>query len=215
MPKFAEGSAPLRPLLSQNNDFVWTPNCENAFQQLKSLLKNIVELRHFDIHRETRIICDASHDGLGAVLEQYSASGWHPISFASRYLNPAAKKYSTNELELLAVEALKPMDQMKPRGQKVNQIRSKPTVEGDPSCFAITKTILSNGNKRKAEYANIHREHTRSLEGVSTCNRRLTNQYRDICIPAEICKCRSKKIRRCSQYVNSSCTIKKWNSSKI
>ena len=49
------------------------------------------------------IIFDASHDGLGAVLEQYSASGWHPISFASRYYNPAEKKYSTNKLELLAV----------------------------------------------------------------------------------------------------------------
>ena len=94
---------PLRPLLSQNNDFVWTPNCGNAFQQLKSLVKNIVELRHFDIHRETRIVCDASHDGLGAVLEQYGASGWHPISFASRYLNPAEKKCSTNKLELLVV----------------------------------------------------------------------------------------------------------------
>ena len=102
-PKLAEVSALLRPLLSQKNDFVWMPNCENAFQQLKSLVKNIVELRQFDIHRETRIICDASHDGLEAVLEQYSASGWHPISFASRYLNPAEKKYSTNELELLAV----------------------------------------------------------------------------------------------------------------
>ena len=39
----------------------------------------------------------------GAVLEQYSASGWHPISFASRYLNPAEKMYFTNDLELLAV----------------------------------------------------------------------------------------------------------------
>ena len=103
LPKLAEVRAPLRPLLSQNNDLVWTPNCENAFQKLKSLVKNIVELRHFDIQRETRIVCDASHDCLGAVLEQYGASGWHPISFASRYLNPAEKKYSTNKLELLAV----------------------------------------------------------------------------------------------------------------
>ena len=103
LPNLAEVSAPLRPLLSQNNDFIWTSTCEDAFQQLKSLVKNIVKLRHFDIHRETRIICDASHDGLGAVLEQYSASGWHPISFAFRYFNPDEKKYSTNELELLAV----------------------------------------------------------------------------------------------------------------
>ena len=43
LPKLAELSAPLRPLLSQNNDFVWTNVCENAFQHLKSLVKNIVE----------------------------------------------------------------------------------------------------------------------------------------------------------------------------
>ena len=79
LPKLAEVSAPFRPLLSQNNNFVWTPACENAFQQLKSLVKNTVELRQFDIHCETRIICDASHDGQGAVLEQYCASGWYPI----------------------------------------------------------------------------------------------------------------------------------------
>ena len=102
-------------------------------------------------------------------------------------------------------EALKPKDQMKPRGQKGNKIRPKLTVEGDQSCFDTTKTVPSSGNKRKDEYANIHREHKRSIEGVFTCNRRLTNQHRDICIPAEICKCRRKKFRRCSQYVNSNC----------
>ena len=103
LPKLAEVSAPLRPLVSQNKEFAWTSECENAFQQLKTLAKNIVELKHFDIYRETRIVCDASHDGLGALLEQYGSNGWHPISFASRYLSPAEKTYSTNELELLAV----------------------------------------------------------------------------------------------------------------
>ena len=37
------------------------------------------------------------------MLEQYSTSGCHPISFASRYFNPAEKKYSRNKLEILAV----------------------------------------------------------------------------------------------------------------
>ena len=66
-------------------------------------MANIVELRHFDIHRDTRIVCDASHNRLGAVLEQLNSDGWRPISFASRYLNEAEKNYSTNELEMLAV----------------------------------------------------------------------------------------------------------------
>ena len=66
-------------------------------------MANIVELRQFDIHRDTRIVYDASPNGLGAVLEQLKSDGWRPISFASRCLNEAEKKYSTNELEMLAV----------------------------------------------------------------------------------------------------------------
>ena len=48
-------------------------------------------------------MCDASHNGLGAVLEQLGPEGWRPVSFASRYLNEAEKEYSTNELEMLVV----------------------------------------------------------------------------------------------------------------
>ena len=55
------------------------------------------------MHRDTRIVCDASHNGLGAVLEQLNSDGWRLISFASRYLTDAEKKYSTNRLEMLAV----------------------------------------------------------------------------------------------------------------
>ena len=42
-------------------------------------------------------------------------------------------------------EALKPKDQMKPRGQKVNQIRPKPTVEGRLQCVksATARKIVS------------------------------------------------------------------------
>ena len=103
LPALAESSAPLRPLLSKNNEYIWTPECQNAFENLKKQVSNIVELRHFDIHKDIRIVCDASHNGLGAVLEQLGPEGWRPISFASRYLNEAEKKYSTNELEMLAV----------------------------------------------------------------------------------------------------------------
>ena len=53
---------------------------------------------------DTRVKCDASHSGLGASLEQQKTEGeWVPIAFASRYLNIQEMKYSTNELELLAV----------------------------------------------------------------------------------------------------------------
>ena len=103
LPWMAETSAPLRPLLSKKNEFVWTDECQVAFEMLKKQVANIVELKHFDVHKDIRIVCDASHNGLGAVLEQLGTEGWRPISFASRFLNAAEKKYSRNELELLAV----------------------------------------------------------------------------------------------------------------
>ena len=101
-------------------------------------------------------------------------------------------------------KALNPKAKMKPRGHNVKHIKSKPAVEGELSCYAITKTVASNGNMRTTEYANTHCESKRSLEGVFACNRRLTNQNQEICILAEICKRRRKKFRRCSQYVISS-----------
>ena len=80
--------------------------------------------------------------------------------------------------------ALKPKDKMKPRGQKVNIIKPKPTKGGEQSCFDTTKSVPSNKNERKDEYA---------------------SQRRDICIPAEICKYRRKNFRRCSHCLNYSC----------
>ena len=103
LPSLAEISAPLRPLLSKKNDFVWKNECQVAFEMLKKQVANIVELKHFDVHKDIRIVCDASHNGLGAVLKQLGTEGCRPISFASRFLNATEKKYLTNELEMLAV----------------------------------------------------------------------------------------------------------------
>ena len=103
LPSLAETSAPLRPLLSKNNDFVWTDECQVAFEMLKQQVANLVELKHFYVHKDIRIVCDTSHNGLGAVLVQFGSEGWRPISLASLFLNAAEKKYSRNELEMLAV----------------------------------------------------------------------------------------------------------------
>ena len=95
---FADSAAPLRPLLSRETEYTWTPKCQDAFGNLKWQVANIVEVRHFDEHKDNRIVCEASHNGFGAVLELLSTHYWRPISFASRYLNDAEKLYSTNEL---------------------------------------------------------------------------------------------------------------------
>ena len=67
-PSLAETSAPFNPLLSKKNEFVWPNDCQIAFESLKKQVANIVELKHFDVHKDIRIVSDASHNGLGAVL---------------------------------------------------------------------------------------------------------------------------------------------------
>ena len=61
-------------------------------------------MTHFKSNRTLRIICDASKQGLGAVLQQNEENSWKPIANASRFLTEfVSKRYSINELELLAV----------------------------------------------------------------------------------------------------------------
>ena len=63
----------------------------------------MAELTHFRRNRPLRIICDASKNGLGAVLQQCDENKWKTISYASTFLTELETKYSINELELLAV----------------------------------------------------------------------------------------------------------------
>ena len=59
---------------------------------IKNAVANISKVNYYDANRDTRVKCDASHNGLGATLEQQTDEGlWVPISFASRYLNSQEK----------------------------------------------------------------------------------------------------------------------------
>ena len=81
----------------------WNEEHEKAFRRVNKEVKKEAELTHFKRNKELRIICDASKQGLGAVLQQKGKEGWKPISYASRFLTDLEAKYSINELELLAV----------------------------------------------------------------------------------------------------------------
>ena len=75
-----------------------------VFDAIKNATAKISKVHYYDANRDTRVKCNASHNGLGATLEQQTDKGlWAPISFVSRYLNIQEKKYSTNNLKLLSV----------------------------------------------------------------------------------------------------------------
>ena len=106
IPNLQSKTEPLRPSLTANNkqSFIWTDVQEIAFKEMLKAIGDITKMFHYDASKKSRIKSDASHKGLGAALEQEVEPGiWAPNAFTSRFLNQTEQKYSTYELELLAV----------------------------------------------------------------------------------------------------------------
>lgn len=89
---------------TKKNKFVWTPDCENAFNNIKKKLANARNLRHYDPQLPVILTCDASDVGLGAVLSNRDLNGVvKPIAYASKKLNETEQRYSTLDKEAMAV----------------------------------------------------------------------------------------------------------------
>ena len=103
IPDLAVICSPFRSILKKDAKWIWNNEHEKAFLKVNSEVRKVAELTHFKRNRPLRIICDASKNGLGAVLQQCEENTWKPISYASRFLTELESKYSINELEILAV----------------------------------------------------------------------------------------------------------------
>ncbi|KAI3352779.1 hypothetical protein L3Q82_019358 [Scortum barcoo] len=116
---FAKLASPLHQLVArlagtkskrgsgQALDTVWTPQCEESFEALKSRLVSAPVLTYADFSRPFILEIDASHSGLGAVLSQETDSGVRPVAYASRGLQPTERNmsnYSSMKLEFLALK---------------------------------------------------------------------------------------------------------------
>lgn len=87
---FAEITIPLNNLLRKNTPFLWTSECEQSFQFLKSALISppILQYPDFSDKNEFILQTDASNISVGAVL---CNKDMRPVAYASRPLNKAEK----------------------------------------------------------------------------------------------------------------------------
>ena len=84
--------------------FVWTEECQKAFEAVKRSLVSAPLLQPPDWEKEFFLWTNASLLGLGAVLEQEITGGKRaPIAYASRATTTAEKKYGVSELEVAAL----------------------------------------------------------------------------------------------------------------
>ena len=99
IPDFSRVSKSITELLKNNVKFVWSTDCEEAFQTLKRLLTTAPVLAQPDIEKPFDVYCDASGIGIGCVLMQEG----RVIAYASRQLKQHEVHYPTHDLELAAV----------------------------------------------------------------------------------------------------------------
>ncbi|WVZ76070.1 hypothetical protein U9M48_024072 [Paspalum notatum var. saurae] len=96
---FSKTAKPMTSLTKKNATYVWSSNCEEAFQTLKKLLTSAPVLAQPDVTKPFDMYCDASGNGLGRVLMQEG----RVIAYASRQLRKHEANYPTHDLELAAV----------------------------------------------------------------------------------------------------------------
>lgn len=89
----------MRRVIRKDQQWKWTSGQDLAFKKLKKLILKAPVLRYFDTTRPITIQCDASRQGLGAVLIQEG----HPVAFASRVLTTTEQYYAQIEKETLAI----------------------------------------------------------------------------------------------------------------
>ena len=102
---FSSVANPLTNLLSLKCKFIWSTECQSAFDQLKLLLAHDPVLQSPDFSKLFILQVDACDSGAGGVLFQKSAADGllHPVSYTSSKFKKHQMAYSTIEKELLSL----------------------------------------------------------------------------------------------------------------
>ena len=92
-PNFSSVSSPLTRLLCKKIEFIWTDECQKAFDKLKAILKSAPVLTAPSFHLPFKIAVDASDVGAGSVLLQEGPYGVdHPVGYFSKKVQQKSEK---------------------------------------------------------------------------------------------------------------------------
>jgi hypothetical protein len=149
--KFVRGfgaiTAPRTRLKRKNAAFLWSPECDQAFQYIKTALTSapvLVPPDYSDSAPPFEVICDASGEGVGAGLFQ----GQSVIAFEGRKYRPAELNYTVGEQELLAaIHALQVC-----RCYLEGAPKFKVITDHNPLVYLNTQNTLSRRQSRWVEF---------------------------------------------------------------
>lgn len=100
---FAQRAAPLHRLTCKDTPFLWTTECDAAFEYLKGVLSSAPVVTMPDFGAPFKVYTDASMEAVGAVLAQDRNGLERVVVYASQALTPTERRWSTFDRELWAV----------------------------------------------------------------------------------------------------------------
>ncbi|RYX87425.1 hypothetical protein EON73_01410, partial [bacterium] len=100
---FAGIARPLSQLTGKKVEFIWTDECEKAFQKLKQSLISVEVLAYPDFTKPFIVTVDASQFACGAVLSQEINGIDRPVQFISKTFKKGERNKPIIEKELLAI----------------------------------------------------------------------------------------------------------------
>ena len=83
--------------------FHWNNEYQQKFDEIKEMVQNADILRHPDMEKEFKLYCDASADGMGAVLTQEYDGVDHPVQFSSKVFSDTQSRWHCSEQEIFSV----------------------------------------------------------------------------------------------------------------
>ena len=104
IPNCSKITEPLAKLIRKGEPFIWGPEQEQAFCELKLQLTSDHVMKHPDVNRPYRLYTDASGCAIGGILVQLDDQGVErPIQYISKTLHGRERVWSTIEREAYAI----------------------------------------------------------------------------------------------------------------
>ncbi|GFX49145.1 retrovirus-related Pol polyprotein from transposon 412 [Trichonephila clavipes] len=100
---FSTIARPLHKLTEAKQKFIWTVDCNNAFNKLKDALTSAPILAYPEIGKQFILDMDASHESIGAVLFQEIDGQERIIAYFSKCLSKPGRNYCVTRKELFAI----------------------------------------------------------------------------------------------------------------
>jgi len=101
--KSGDKGHPYFQCLQKNNKFQWTPDCEQAFTELKEYLSRPPVLSRPEVGVPLQMYITVTEHAISSVLVQEKEGAQRPIYFVSRLLRGAEKRYPTLEKAALSI----------------------------------------------------------------------------------------------------------------